>query len=239
LTTPSEPRLPNRFDVEWATERSPLPTVARDVLYALARRMQQGSTVIPLQHAAISLSKLAEASGWSKRHVQRALDYLEKRGIITRRRPSLHDARTKQARTAYVVHYELLLELGPGSPKKAWDTAAYGLGPPRRKPRATQTQGLGSGSPAARDTVAPDQTLSDQPDQSDEIALVIKHLKERTGTEVTREWAAETARLILARPGIGTNRRAYLIRTLVTDPNPQRWLPTPQPPRFTKEEEAS
>jgi len=113
---------PDRYDVEWATEESPLPTVARDVLYALARRMVKGSTVIPLEHAAISLNNLSEITGWSKRQVQRALDYLEFKLILTRRRPSSYDARVNHARTSYVVHYEWLERLGTGSPKEAGDT---------------------------------------------------------------------------------------------------------------------
>jgi hypothetical protein len=209
------------------------------VLYALARRMAQGSTVIPLQHAQISLNQLAKASGWSKRHVQRALDYLEVRGIVTRRRPTLHDARVKQARTTYVVHYEPLAGLGTGSPKEAGDTTAYGLGPPRRKPRDKAAQGLETGSPDPRDTAAHESDLSDQPDQSEEISLVIRHIAERTGVTVDRQWAAATRDLILARPGI-VNRRSYLIRTLATDKNPERWLPTPQPPPYNaQQEEAS
>jgi hypothetical protein len=228
-------KLPDRYDVEWATEDSPLPTVARDVLYALARRMVKGSTVIPLEHATISLNKLSEISGWSKRHVQRALDYLELKRIVTRKRPSLHDARVNHARTSYVVHYEWLAKLGTGSPREAGDTKAHGLGPPRRKARAGQSQGLETGSQDPRDTVAHKSDQSDQSDQSEEIALVIKHLAERTGVTVGAEWAARTVAEICSRPGI-KNRRAYLIRTLCTDPSPHRWLPTPQPPPYNQEE---
>lgn len=242
MTAPRpEPKLPDRFDVERVTEKSPLPTPARDVLYALARRMQQGSTYIPLQHATISLNKLAEISGWSKRQVQRALNYLEARAIITRRRPSLHDARTKQARTSYTVHYEQLEKLGTGSPKEARDTQAYGLGPPRRKPRDTQARELGTEGPEARDSVAPNQTLSDKPDQPDlETALIVSLLKVRTGQAVSDDQAAAIRQLLLARPGAeGEPPAAYIRRVLNTDPKPQRWLPNAQPPDNSQQEEAS
>lgn len=238
MTTRPEPQLPTRYDVEWATERSPLPTVARDVLYALSRRMQQGSTVIPLQYAAISLSALAAAAGWSKRHVQRALTYLEDRDVISRRRPTKHDARVNHARTAYTVHYDALIKLGTGSPKKAGDTVTYGLGPVRRKPRDRQSRGLETGSPAARDTVAHNQNLPEQPEQTDrEIGLIVGLLKVRTGVTVTHEQAAETRRVLLARPGASDQPpMAYIRRILTQDKQPKRWLPPREPDH---QEEAS
>jgi hypothetical protein len=79
--------------------------------------------------------------------------------------------------------------------------------------------------------------VSDQrTDQSgDLVDLVIKQLAERTGITVTREWAETTRATLLARPGI-KNPRAYIIRTITTDPNPERWLPTPAPPPYHREE---
>jgi hypothetical protein len=79
--------------------------------------------------------------------------------------------------------------------------------------------------------------LSDQrTDQSgDLVDLVIKQLYERTGVTVTHEWAETTRDLLLARPGI-KNPRAYIIRTITTDPRPERWLPTPVPPPLQQEE---
>jgi len=221
----SDLQLPTRYDVEWAAERSPLPTVARDVLYALARRMQQGSTLIMPQHMP-SLSSLAKSAGWSKRHVQRALDYLEKLGIVSRRRPSKHKARTEHARTMYTVHYPRLAELGTGSPKEAMDAQSLGLGPVRRKPRDTSAPDLGTGSPEARDTEAHGQNVSVHTDQSDpETVFIRQHLQDRTGRDVGEAQAAEIRALILARPGAQDQRpMAYIRRTLITDKNPGRWL---------------
>ena len=53
----------------------------------------------------------------------------------------------------------------------------------------------------------------------------MKQLAERTGAAVSREHAAAVRSVIQARPAARVNPHAYLIRVLVTDPNPHRWLP--------------
>lgn len=226
------PPLPTRYEVERAAERSPLPTVARDVLYALARRMQQGSTLILLQHQP-SLSTLAKAAGWSKRHVQRALDYLEVLGILIRSRPSQHDARVNHKRTAYTVRYPRLAELGTGSPKEAKDAQALGLGPVRRKPRDTSAEGLETGSPEARDTLPHVQDLSEPTDQTDpELVFIAGIISGRTGQPVSDELAAQIRKVILARPGAQGPQKpiTYIRRVLALESHPERWL-TPFDPQ--------
>jgi hypothetical protein len=221
---PSKP--PNRFDVERATEWSPLPTPCRDVLYALARQMIKDTTVIPL-HVQPSLKTLAKKTGWSKRHVQRALDYLEVLNIIERRRPPMELARTEHARTTYVVIYDRLFELGTGSPKAARDAQALGLGPVRRKPRAKVATELGTARPEPRDSVAPVQISSDPPtDQTDsEVALIAGVISSRTGYLVSDELARQIRAVILARPGAqGQRPLTYIRRVLANEPRPERWL---------------
>lgn len=220
-----EPKLPDRFDVERSVERSPLPTVCRDILLALCRRMQKGSTMIPPEHTP-SLNSLARMTGWSRRHVQRGLDYLELLGIISRRRPSTYDAQVHHARTKYVVHYQSLVDLGPGSPKKARDAQSMGLGPVRRKPRAKQATDLGTASPEAEDTVAPDQISSDQPDHAvREVAFIRLHIADRTGHQLSEPEAYRIRALMLARPGAaGKNSLAYIRRVLALDRHPEKWL---------------
>lgn len=218
MTTHADPKLPDRFDLKRAIERAPMPTVAKDVLYALARKMDKGTLVIPLYRMP-SLTTLAKHSGWSRRHVERALNYLELLRIVTRNRPSKIDAQTKHARTAYVVHLDPLLWLGTGSPKESKDAVAYGLGPPRRPPRAKKSSALGTGSLEAGDMVAHSQVLPDKPDKPDrQIAIVIDVLRNRTGKTVSAEWAAQTRDLILARPGaMGQRPEGYLRRILMLE----------------------
>jgi hypothetical protein len=197
--------------------------------------MQQGTTLIPGQRSP-SLSKMARASGWSKRHLQRGLTALEQAGLIIRHRPTKHDARVNHARTRYTVVYERLRELGTQRLQEAGDTASQPLGTQRPAAGDTMARGLGTARPEARDTTAQrGQNAETQPDaETDhELDLITGVLKTRTGVTVTADWAARTRDLILARPGAaGQSRTAYIRRALVADPRPDRWLPTPQPPPY-------
>jgi hypothetical protein len=218
----NDPRLPTRYDVEWAIERSELPAAARDMLYLLARRMEQGSTLIPGQHSP-SLSKIAKASGWSRRHVLRALNYLEDLGLITRHRPTPHNARVYHQRTNYTVHLD---KLGTGSPAEASDVPSHGLRTARRKAKDTPSPELGTASPEARDTLARSQISPEPPDQPDpEIAFIRSHLHGRTGQVVSEDQAAGIRALVLARPGAqGQRSMPYIRRVLTLDKHPDKWL---------------
>lgn len=237
MTTSLDPVLPGRFEIERAAERADIPTVAKDVIYALSRRMDAGTPVIPLRHMP-SLTTLAAASGWSRRHVERALNYLEMVGVVDRRRPTVVDARTKHARTAYTVHHDPLVKLGTGSPQNSRDAQSLGLGPPRRQPRDKVSPDLGTGSRVARDTVAHVQTFPDHQTSPDPgAAMVMRILAERTGRTVSAEWAAKTAALILARPtSAGRSPERFIRQVLILDKNVERWLPTPAPPPYRKQE---
>lgn len=213
-------------------EVSGLEPISRHILLVLCGRMMQGSTLIPREHSP-SLTKLAAGTGWDRRTIMRYLNALEKAGWLIRHRPDPDKARREHARTNYTV---LMPGLGTSS-AQARDTGTRGLGASSAQARDTAAYGLGAGNPGARGRVPHSQTLSDQrTDQSgDLVDLVIKQLLERTGITVTREWATGTRDLLLARPGI-KNERAYLIRTITTDPHPERWLPTPVPPPLQQEE---
>jgi hypothetical protein len=225
-------KLPTRYDVEWAIEKSRLPTVARDVLFLLARRMDQGTTLIP-GHRTPSLSKIAEASGWSRRHVLRGLNFLEAAKLITRTRPAPYDARVRHVRTRYTVHLDQLAGLETGSPAEARDSWSYGVGTPRRGAKATQAQGLGTAGPEARDSVAHTQNLPENPEPADtEITFIRGYVSERTGQTISEDQAAGIRAVILARPGAqGQRPMAYIRRVLTLDTrqNPEKWLePSPE-----------
>lgn len=217
-------------------EAAPLTKVEKDILFLLARRMQQGSTLIPAQHSP-SLNRIARASAWSKRHIQRGLNMLEQRGLLIRHRPSKHDAQARGARTNYTVVYERLHELGTQRLKEARDTPSIPLETARPKAGDKVSRELGTGSRGARDAVSHSQTLSEPSDQADpEIVLIQGLLRVRTGVLVSEESAAETRRVLLARPDAGKAPSAYIRRVLTTDPQPQRWLPATAPPENTQEE---
>jgi DNA-binding transcriptional MocR family regulator len=226
----SDPRLPTRYDVEWAIERSELPAAARDMLYLLARRMEQGSTLIPGQHSP-SLSKIAQGSGWSRRHVLRALNYLEGLGLITRHRPTPHNARVYHQRTNYTVHLDKVTGLGTGSPAEASDAQSHGLRTARRKAKDTQSPELGTARPEARDSAAHSQNLPEPPDQPDpEIAFIRGQLHDRTGQVVSEDQAAGIRALILARPSAqGVPSMAFIRRAFAFEKHPEKWLEPPVP----------
>lgn len=71
--------------------------------------------------------------------------------------------------------------------------------------------------------------------QTGEITAVRKALHRRTGRFVTPEHAQLIVdQLLDNRAGIG-NREAYLVGAIKHDEKPERFLPTPQPPRFTRD----
>jgi hypothetical protein len=237
LTTHADPVIPGRFEIERAAERAAMPTIAKDVIYALCRRMDAGTPVIPLRHMP-SLTTLAAATGWSRRHIERALNYLEAVDVVDRARPSVADARAKHARTAYTVHHDPLVKLGTGSPQESRDAWSLALRPGSPQAKDTASPDLGTGRRVARDTVAHVQTFPDHQTEPDpKTALVIRVLKDRTGRTVSAEWAAKTAALILARPAAAGQRpEAYIRRILMLDRQIERWLPTPAPPAYQKQE---
>lgn len=225
-------KLPDRYDVERAVEASSLAPIARHIILILCTRMAQGSTLIPAQYSP-SLTKFAAGTGWDRRTIMRHLTALEEAGCLTRHRPPPDKARREHARTNYTVWLGALRAL-------ARDPESQGLGAGEAQARDTASPGLGAGRPGARGAAPSNQTETDhRTDQSgiteDLAELVVKQLAERTGITVTLAWAEQTRDLLLARPGI-RNPRAYIIRTITTDPHPERWLPTPEPPPYNRKE---
>lgn len=94
--------MPTRFDIERALEVSGLPQTARDIGFALCRRMTAGSDEIPAQFSP-SLTALARAVGVHRRTIMRHLHVLARAGWITRHRPDPHDARARHQVTRYAV----------------------------------------------------------------------------------------------------------------------------------------
>jgi hypothetical protein len=219
-------RYPDRWDIERAVKRAALPPIAAHLLLDMCTYLEPGSTVVPYRWSP-SLTRLSKDTGWSRRSITRWLRWLEEAGWIGRLRPAPYEARTLHKRTAYTL---VIPELGtaiPQTPDGARAPQTPGLGPQVPQARDSDSPELGPQSLGARATARRSRSdLSDPPDHSDrdreEIDLVIKHIAERTGATVTPEHAARIRDTITARPH--GNRRAYLIRTLVTDKQPERWL---------------
>lgn len=101
--------------------------------------------------------------------------------------------------------------------------------------RGQETPSLGTVNPATRD---PGPPIQGEPINPPEIEIVIEEIRKATGKTIGAETARRTRDLILARPRNSDTpqaRAAYLRKTIAQDPNPSRFLPTPTPPRFTKD----
>ena len=95
---------------------------------------------------------------------------------------------------------------------------------------------VGTVSPPTRDTQSP--IHRDPIKDPTEIEIVTEEIHKRTGKTISVDTAARTRDFILARPRNSDTpqaRAAYLRKTIAQDQDPSRFLPTPQPPRFTKE----
>lgn len=233
-------QLPDRYDVERLAEASGLPTCSRDILFALSRRMDQGSILIPGRFSP-SLSRLELVTGWSKRHLQRHLNKLEERQLIVR-------TRDKGRRTRYAIVYPALAALAEletqrlEALKKTRDAESPPAGTPGPGTWDTASPELGTRGQRTRDTTArsqPSQVLPDQ-EPDPEITMIRRLLEVRTGRKVTVEWAAATRDMVLGAadaPTVpGPARSTYIRRIIMHEPQPHKWLPTPQPPQYQREE---
>lgn len=229
-------KLPDRFDVERAIEASDLPTCSRDVLFALARRMDQGSILIPGKFSP-SLYRMSEVSGWSKRHIQRHLNRLEGAQLIARRR-------RKGVRTQYAINYPALL--GTRRPEKApetGDTESLPVGTPGPGTWDAAAPELGTSGQRTRDTTARSQTSQYEPDHDPdpEITMIRRLIEAKTKKLISAEWAAATRDTILAAADAptmpGPPRSAYIRKVIIREKKPERWLPTQTPPPYHQGEE--
>ena len=228
---------PDRYDVEKLVEYSGLPTCSRDVLFALARRMDQGSIYIPGRFSP-SLKRLEIVTGWSKRHIQRHLNQLEGDGYVVR-------LREKGRRTKYAVVWPALEELGTQRLRETERTRDTESPPVETQGPGTwdsTSPELGTRGPRTRDTAAPSQPSQFSPDlePDPEITMIRRLLEARTGRAVSADWALATRDTILTAADAprepGAARSNYIRHVIVRDRNPQRWLPTPQPPQYQREE---
>lgn len=94
---------------------------------------------------------------------------------------------------------------------------------------------VGTVNPPTRDAQSP---IQGDPVNDPEIAIVIEEIHKATGKTIGADVARRTRDFILARPRISDTppaRAAYLRKTIAQDSDPARFLPTPTPPKFTRE----
>lgn len=101
--------------------------------------------------------------------------------------------------------------------------------------RDSEAPEVGTVNPRTRDSQPP---IQGDPGNDPEIAIVIEEIHKATGKTISHDTARRTRDFILARPRVSDTppaRAAYLRRTIAQDQDPARFLPTPTPPKFTRE----
>jgi hypothetical protein len=212
--------------ITWALREAPdVPASCVAVLIGLADHVDDNG-----RNAYPSESTIAKYARKTVRQVRRDLRELERLGLIRRGNQSTVSRLPPQYRPTV---YDIALDRTPMS-----------------APERTPTSGLDRTPMAARpDThVRPDRTpMSANPSfnrpgtiqsaraNADAVTTVIHGLRERTGKTIGEEHAALVVRQLLeGRAGIRDHCR-YLSGAIRNDANPHRFLPTPTPPRFTRE----
>lgn len=119
----------NRFELERAVETSSLPRGARDVVFALARRLNYETGLIPDRNMP-SLTELQRVIPMSRSGLCYCLAIAEQAGWVIRQRPGAAEQRRTHARTSYVLRIpgtpELVQSSRNGRPRDAdmWSRAA-------------------------------------------------------------------------------------------------------------------
>lgn len=215
-----------RFDFERAFVGSALSGGAKQVLHVLAMRLDKDVFHIPAPFQP-SLNDLARDMTCNRRTVMRRLNRAETAGWVIRKRPSKHDARTKHARTSYFLRL-------PPDHQQARDNTAGQLGTQSPQPKDMKPSDLGAATPEARGT-APRK--SSESSSSSDLDVIITGIEKRTGKAIGRAWAVRVRDELLAKAsGPVRNTQAYLRRSIESEPDPGRWLPTAQPPPFSTQE---
>lgn len=195
----------------------------RHVLHVLAMRLDRDAFVIPASYQP-SLNDLARDMGCDRRTVMRRLNRVEQAGWVIRERPDIHDARTKHARTNYTLRF-------PPGYVPARGSTAEKLGAPGLHARGAPPPELGAPRPEARGTVPHKSSESDK--SSGDLDVIITEIQKRTGRTIGKLAATRVRGELLVKAADPVrNAQAYLRSSIQREPDPARWLPTPQPPYF-------
>jgi DNA-binding MarR family transcriptional regulator len=199
-----------RWEIERAVLSSELPWPARYLALVLLTRADAKTAAIPATYSP-SLSTLLAETGMSHAALLKYLDLLESEGWLTRRRPSMDDARAKKSRTRYA------LRLGR--------QATVARSPHDLELGRHATTGLGRHAT----TEQTDGPMSEQ--EREGLAAVAETLELATGKKkISNEDASRAVALATnGKAGLRDPYR-YAVKVIRDDRNPWRFLPTPTPP---------
>lgn len=215
----------SKWDVARALKQSDLPAPARLVLWDLLDSADADTAVIPEEFTP-SLTDLARTTGLGRSTVKRELNRLERGGWVRRARPDPVKARTEFARTGYRLAVPPGSTVDPGPEPRP--TVDPDLGPERDGPGSTVGH-----IPTPHHLDLDQSTDDDQKFFTDEaIATAIDAVRDRTGTTITKEWAASRVIPCIVNTTDGTPRDigdlvAYLRKAIQDEPDPRgRFLPS-------------
>lgn len=199
----------------------------RHVLHVLSMRIDRDMFLIRAEFQP-SLTDLTRDMGCDRRTVMRRLARVEAKGWVIRDKPTVHDARTKHARTQYT------LRLPPGYVPKARGNSVWELGAEKPMAGGTVPPELGAQNPEARGTMPRRSSESSRSSDSD-IDVIIDKIRERTSATIGRAQAALIRAELLERArGKISDRKAWLAAAVTREPDVSRWLPTPTPPPYSE-----
>jgi hypothetical protein len=217
-----------RFDFERAfvDPASDLNGSICHLLHVLAMRLDKDQfTILPRYQP--SLTELARDMHCNRRTAMRRLSRAEASGWIVRTRPSVHDARTKHARTQYT------LRIPPGY-LEARGIKAAELEAGNRQPGGTTPPELGTGKREASGTM-PHRSSESSASSDGDLDLIISEIEKRTGKRPGKLAAVKIRGELLGKASSPVrNTQAYLRSSIGREPDPWRWLPTPTPPPFSE-----
>lgn len=214
------------FEREFTHPESGLRPSERHVLHVLCMRIDRDAFRIRSEFQP-SLTDLSRDMGCDRRTVMRRLARVEAKGWITRDKPTVHDARTKHARTHYT------LRLPPGYTPKARGSSIWQLGAESPAAEGSTPPELGAEGHEARGRT-PRRSSESSGSSASEIDVIIDKIRERTSTTIGRAQAALIRTELLERArGTISDPKAWLSAAISRETDVSRWLPTPSPPRYS------
>lgn len=210
----------NRFEYERAfigAPRSLCHPSVRHLLHALLVHLDKDAGVI-LPQFGPSITELAREMGTDRRSASRRIRRAIEAGWLARESPSMHDARTKHARTQYTLRY-------PHGYPQARGTDAQQLGAGRPVASGSDPLGLGAGQQQARgetphrsDTQIGSPARTREIEQYAELGAIADAVRERSGKTISREQAAAVAEQITGARDNIKNRAAYCRKVIMAAP---------------------
>jgi hypothetical protein len=220
------------------TAPAELTSAERVLLLVLAEQARDGT-----RQCYPGMRLLARRSGLSARRVRQVLAQFAERGYELRvatgtDRNGEPTFAHKGRATVYRIPWfgqrrQSASPLKGAEVRHLWETKGEGSGTQRGKRSAAK--GEEDFPPPVKN---PQGTVKDPASArvDDEIATVIKAIQDRTGKKIDSDHAKLVIKQLVGERNGVRDRRAYLVGAIHKDADPHRFLPTPGPPPFRRED---